>query len=138
VSSPRHSPLVLDSWAVLAYLQGEAPAQKVADLLTKTLDKSIPALMSVVNLGEVWYILAREISEQEANEAIQNVRSWGIEVMDVNWPLTQTAARYKSAHKMSYADTFAAALALQQKATLVTGDFEFKALEKEIEILWLR
>ena len=35
-------------------------------------------------------------------------------------------------------DAFAAALAKEKKAELVTGDPEFKALAKEIKIHWLR
>jgi ribonuclease VapC len=39
--------------------------------------------------------------------------------------------------RIAYADCFAAALALQQNATLVTGDPEFKHLENQITIHWV-
>ena len=52
--------------------------------------------------------------------------------------LADQAAIYKAAHKMSLADAFAAALAKEMKAELVTGDPEFKALEKEIKVHWLK
>jgi predicted nucleic acid-binding protein len=38
---------------------------------------------------------------------------------------------------MSYGDCFAAALAKLRKAELVTGDEEFRQIEKEIKILWI-
>jgi predicted nucleic acid-binding protein len=38
---------------------------------------------------------------------------------------------------MRLADAFAVALAKEKKAQLVTGDPEFKAVEKEIRIQWL-
>jgi predicted nucleic acid-binding protein len=60
-----------------------------------------------------------------------------IEVVDVNWELTRMAAEFKSKGKISYADCFAAALAKNYKAELITGDKEFKTLEGEIKILWL-
>ena len=47
------------------------------------------------------------------------------------------AADFKARFKLSLADAFAAALAKELKAELVTGDSEFKALEKEIKIHWL-
>jgi uncharacterized protein with PIN domain len=38
---------------------------------------------------------------------------------------------------MSYGDCFAAALAKLRKAELITGDEEFRQMEKEIKILWI-
>ena len=52
--------------------------------------------------------------------------------------LADTAAVFKARFKISLADAFAAALAKEKKAELVTGDPEFKALEKEIKITWLK
>jgi predicted nucleic acid-binding protein len=52
--------------------------------------------------------------------------------------LADAAADFKSRHKISLADAFAAALARERKTDLVTGDPEFKPLEKEIKIDWLK
>jgi predicted nucleic acid-binding protein len=52
--------------------------------------------------------------------------------------LADIAADFKARHKISLADAFAAALAKDKKAELVTGDPEFKALEREIKINWLK
>lgn len=129
--------LVLDSWAVLAFLQAEAAGQKIADLIGDALEQGVPLLMSVVNVGEVWYIFARETSEAEAEKAIESLRHLGIEFVDVDWKLARQAATYKSNRKMSYADCFAAALAKENKAELVTGDKEFKQVESEVQIRWV-
>lgn len=129
--------LVLDSWAVLAYLEDENSSQKVADLIADAHEHGIPLLMSVVNAGEVWYILAREVSESEADKGVEGVRQLGIEFIDVDWKLARQAGVYKSKNRMSYADCFAAALAKEQKAELVTGDREFKQIESDIRIRWL-
>ena len=122
----RPKALVLDSWAVLAYLGGEASGQEVADLISGAHESGIPMCMSVINAGEVWYILAREISESQADQAIADLRGLGIEVIDTDWPATRMAATFKARHRMSYADCFAAALAKDRKSELVTGDKEFK------------
>lgn len=129
--------LVLDSWAVLAYLEDESAGQKVADLIGDAHEYGIPLLMSVVNVGEVWYILAREVSETEADKGVDGLRQLGIEFTDADWKLTRVAGTYKAKNRMSYADCFAAALAKEHKAELVTGDKEFKQVENEIRIHWL-
>lgn len=129
--------LVFDSWAVLAYLGGEASSQEVADLIATAHEDRIPMYISSINAGEVWYILAREISESEADKAVADLVRLGIELVDTNWPLTRIAGGFKARHRMSYADCFAAALAKDRKADLVTGDKEFKQVEGEVGVHWL-
>ena len=133
----RPKAIVLDSWAALAYLGGESSAQEVADLITGAHESSVPMYMSIINAGEVWYILAREISEAKADEALADLTGLGIELIDADWPLTRLAGTFKSRHKMSYADCFAAALAKDRKAELVTGDKEFRQVEGEVNVRWL-
>jgi len=128
---------VLDTWAVIAYLEDEPSAQQIADLIATAHEESIPVYMTVVNVGEVWYNIAREISEEDANSSVKELRDLRIQFVDVDWELTQEAARFKSQHKMSYADCYAAALAKTKKADLVTGDSEFKILEDQIRIQWV-
>ncbi len=128
---------VLDSWAVIAYLEDEPSAEQVEELIATAHEEQIPIYMSVVNVGEVWYTLAREVSEEEANAGIKMLSDLRIQFENVDWELTMEAARFKSQNKMSYADAFAAALAKVKKADLVTGDKEFKPLDGQIKISWL-
>lgn len=133
----RPRALVLDSWAVLAYLGGETSGQQVADLIADAHEREIPIYMSVINVGEVWYILAREISEGKADQAIADLSGLGIEIIDVGWPLTRVAATFKAHYRMSYADCFAAAVAKDRKSDLVTGDQEFKQVEGDVSVRWV-
>lgn len=128
---------VLDTWAVIAYLEDEPSGERVEDLIATAHEEEIPLYMSVINVGEVWYTLAREISEEEANASVKTLRDLRIQFEDANWEMTQEAARFKSQCKMSYADAFAAALTKIKKADLVTGDNEFKPLDGEIRISWV-
>ena len=128
---------VLDSWAVIAYLEDEPSAEQVEELIATAHEEQIPIYMSVVNVGEVWYTLAREVSEEEANAGVKMLSDLRIQFENVDWELTQEAARFKSQNKMSFADAFAAALAKVKKADLVTGDNEFKPLDGQIKILWV-
>jgi len=128
---------VLDSWAVIAYLEDEPSGEQVEELIATAHEEQIPIYMSVVNVGEVWYTLAREVSEEEANAGVKMLSDLRIQFENVDWELTMEAARFKSQNKMSYADAFAAALAKVKKADLVTGDNEFKPLDGEIKISWV-
>ena len=111
--------VVLDSWAVLRYLEDRAPT---AARVTKLLDGAKP-LMSWINLGEVYYVLRRLHSDSEATETVRDLR----DVIDVRLPderLIIEAARLKADYPMAYADASAAALAMSTDATLWTGDPE--------------
>ena len=94
--------------------------------------------MTVVNLGEVWYSIARGYSEDTAEAKLREIREMAIEIVDADWNLTRQAAAFKAKGKIAYADCFAAALASQRKAQLVTGDPECRLLEDRIEILWIK
>jgi ribonuclease VapC len=129
--------IVLDSWSIIAYLADEPSGQKVEELLVNAHEHGIPLLTTVVNAGEVWYITARNASEEDADEAIEDLRRLGIDFVDADWALTKTAATFKAKGKMSYADCFAVALAKNKQASLVTGDSEFKQVSKDVKVHWI-
>jgi predicted nucleic acid-binding protein len=116
--------------------QNEASAERVKQLLAESVRLKNGWIASV-NLGEAWYMLVRKHSIKLADQAIAELEHIGLERVDADWPMVMQAAIYKSRHKISYADAFAAALAKQRDAELVTGDREFRALESEIKIHWI-
>lgn len=122
----------------MAYLEDEPAGEKVGDAIADAHEQDVPLLMSVVNVGEVWYIIARESSSGDAESSITQLRHLGIEFIQADWQLAREAAKYKSKHRMSYADCFAAALTSQKDAVLLTGDPEFKQVEREVTIRWLK
>ncbi len=71
------------------------------------------------------------------DEIVGELPALPIEFHPASRALAEAAADFKARHKMSLANAFAAALAKEQKAELVTSDPEFKALAKEIKIVWL-
>lgn len=129
---------VLDSWSILAYLEDEPAGQQVADIIADAHESNTPVMMTVVNAGEIWYITARETSEGDADRTILELAQLGIQFSEADWKLAREAARFKSKGKMSFADCFAAAIAKENKADLVTGDLEFKQVESKVKISWLR
>jgi ribonuclease VapC len=130
--------IVLDSWAIMSYLQGEPSAEKVADIIADAHEDDVPLLMSVVNAGEVWYIIARRTSEADADRSLRQLKQLGIDIINADWEIAHQAGKFKAKNKMSFADCFAAALAKQKKALLITGDSEFKQVEAEVTIHWLK
>ena len=71
-------------------------------------------------------------------EAAKVLEGLPIDFHSTTRALADAAADFKARFKLSLADAFAAALAKERRAELVTGDLEFKALEKEIKVQWLR
>ncbi|HEX4979622.1 MAG TPA: PIN domain-containing protein [Acidimicrobiales bacterium] len=111
--------VVLDSWAVLRYLEDEGPA---AAAVAALLDREKP-LISWMNLGEVHYVVRRAHGEEDAAETVRDLR----DVLDARLPderMVLDAARIKADHAMAYADAFAAALAVAQDSEVWTGDPE--------------
>lgn len=131
---------VLDSWALIAFFEDEPAAEAVEKLLEQATAEKHKLLMSVVNWGEVYYNTMREVSQEAAEQRVREIASLPIDIVGVSddLHLARQAAIYKAAHKMSYADCFGAALAKSRNAEFLTGDPEFKALEKEIKINWLK
>lgn len=128
---------VLDSYALMAFFEDEPGADFVRGLIHKAVESNTNLLMSIVNLGEVWYSIARVTSEETADQYIHEIKGMGIEIVDADWILTRQAAAFKCNGNISYADCFAAALAKLKKAELVTGDKEFQTIEDQIKIQWM-
>lgn len=131
------SSIVLDSFALLAFLKKEPGSAEIAELFGRAANDEVELAASVVNLGEVWYQLARTQSEQVADEKIVELIHLGLQIVDADWPLARQAAQYKAGGGISFADCFAAALAKIRGTALVTGDPEFEKLKKEVTIRWM-
>lgn len=130
-------PYVLDSHAILAYLNQEVSAPRVGKILETVARGDEPGFLSLINYGEVVYIVERERGLERAHETIAWLDSLPIQIVAPDRELTLAAAHIKAHHPISYADGFGAALTLRQRAKLVTGDRDFKALEKLIDIEWI-
>lgn len=128
---------VLDSWALLAYFEKEPGCDQVTQLLKQAAEEEKDLLISVINWGEVLYVIERKHGK-EKKEVIDHLMSqMHLEVVDADQELTREAAHLKVNAKLSYADSFAAGLAKLRKATLVTGDKDFKPLDGDLKIDWL-
>ncbi len=131
---------VLDSWALIAFFENEPAAEAVEEILDQANRDRHRLYLSAVNWAEVYYNTMREVSAEAAETHAQVIANLPIDVVGIgdDLKLARQAAIYKTTYRLSLADAFAAALAREKKAELVTGDPEFKPLEKEIKIYWLK
>ena len=128
---------VLDSYALLALLRDEPGAETVADLLERAGQQNRSVHMTEVNYAEVQYTIRRKDGETVWASIAGELLAAPIEFHAADRRLADVAAGFKARFKISLADAFAAALAKERKAELVTGDPEFRVLDKEIKIRWL-
>ena len=129
---------VLDSFALIAYFRDEPGAETMENLLVSAGKKDNPLLMTDVNYAEVKYYILKKDGAEAWGKAAKVLEGLPIDFHFTTRALADAAADFKARHKLSLADAFAAALAKERKAELVTGDLEFKPLEKEIKVQWLR
>lgn len=129
---------VLDSYAVLAYLNDEPGAQDIQEILHLAQEGQVSVFMSWVNLGEVYYRLQRIYDKQLARKALEIIKSWPITLLTVGEESTLLAGDIKARFRIAYADAFAAAATIINQGIMITGDPEFKQLENEVlKIKWL-
>ena len=130
---------VLDSFAVLAYFEGEPGMARVRSLLTEATKGTLTLHLSVINLGEVLYIVEREQGLVAAQRALAALDQLPIQVQPADRSVVLSAARLKARYAISYADAFAVVVAQEQQAVLLTGDPEFNPLEVDgvLRVEWL-
>lgn len=129
--------ILFDSHAVLKWVQQEEGFEKVRSLLTACRAQSLKGYMNKVNLGEVYYLIIRRAGLPEAKIFLENFQRLPVEMVPPDSELIWNAAEIKAEHPISYADCFAAATAIRYRASILTGDPEFKKLGDLITVEWL-
>ncbi len=128
---------VLDSFALIPYLEKGKGARKVKEILSQAEKGRNRVLLCIVNLGEVYYITYRRYGPDKGEQVLSAIEQLPVEVVDADRRITLSAARIKATYPIAYADAFALALANDRDAHLVTGDPEFKKLKAKVPILWI-
>jgi len=129
---------VFDASALLALLERTGGTAKVNELVKEAHHGRSQILMSSVNYGEVYGKVLRDHGQDQAIRSLGAVRRLPIELYDVDVQRALHAQDVKTRYKLYYVDSFAAALAIENKATLVTSDSDFRKLGHNASILWLK
>lgn len=129
---------VLDSFALLAYLQDEPVAARIERLLSNAANGKCSLFLSMINLGEILYITERRGGVVKAQDTLALIQQLPIQVLSVEDRTVLAAAHIKANHSISYADSFVVAIAVQENATVITGAPEFHSVETIAQVEWLQ
>jgi predicted nucleic acid-binding protein len=127
----------LDANALLDFLDASPGAQRVRAILHETQQQRAAALVSALNWGEVFYLLWQKRGEEKARQTIAALSRLPLEIVPVDLAQAVKAGELKAVHKIPYVDCVAAALAVLQRATLVTSDRDFEKLGRQFPVLWI-
>jgi ribonuclease VapC len=126
---------VLDSYALIGYLENEYFADRIEQLLKQAKKGDASLYLHALHLGEVYYITLREQGTHLADLAYSRIKAFPLTFIDqIDEELLLTAASLRAIFPISYADSFAAALAKIKNCTLLSGDPELKTLENKNEL----
>lgn len=130
-------PFVLDSFAMLAFLEDEAGRARVQSVLELAEKGQVRAMLPVINLGEILYITERERGLPLAQKTLAVIEQLPIEILPATTERVLAAAHIKARYPLAYADAFAVAAAQEFGATVLTGDPEFATIENLVAVEWL-
>ena len=128
---------ILDSYALIAYMEDEPGAMKVVRLLDKAEKRELSVVMSIVNWGEVYYSIFRAKGEVKAEESLLIIEQLPLKIIEEDRRIMYEVAKLKANYSIALGDCFAAAVALKMNFPVVTGDKEFKKLKGKVKIEWI-
>jgi predicted nucleic acid-binding protein len=128
---------VLDASALLDLVEAGPGFGKVEPLLQSALRNQALVLTSVLNWGEVFYLLWQRRGEEKARQTIANLSRLPLQIIAVDFLQALQAGELKALHKIPYVDCVVAALAILHQAVLVTADRDFEKLGRHFPILWI-
>jgi predicted nucleic acid-binding protein len=128
---------VLDSYALLSYFEEEPGADKVQRLLEQAEKGKVSLFMSIVNWGEVYYSLCRSKGAEKAEDSLLIIEQLPISLIEVEKAFMHEVAKLKIYHSIALGDCFAAALAIERRCPVITGDKEFERLGNLLTVEWL-
>ena len=139
MSPDAYPTYVLDSFALLAFLNGESGMQRVDSMLRAAQGRQAHVCLSLINLGEVLYISERERGLPLTQQVLSAIEQLPIELLDASRARVLAAGHIKARYRLAYADAFAVAAAQEFDGTVLTGDPEFKSVETDglIRVEWL-
>jgi predicted nucleic acid-binding protein len=129
---------ILDSFALLAYLQDEPAAPRVETLLENAKKEKCRLMISVINLGEILYITERRGGVSKAQDALALIQQLPVEILPADEKAVFSAAHIKANYAISYADSFVVAAAVEKDAVILTNDPEFESTKLIVRVEWLK
>ncbi|HET6929602.1 MAG TPA: type II toxin-antitoxin system VapC family toxin [Candidatus Acidoferrum sp.] len=127
----------MDANALLTLVADRPGAKRVDRMVQKAARTGTPLQMSAVNWGEVIYSMRKARGEAEANALARSVERLPLNIVPVDRDSAARAGELKAVYGLGYADCFAASLALDLRATLVTADPDFQRVGNKLKVEFL-
>ncbi|HEX5316472.1 MAG TPA: type II toxin-antitoxin system VapC family toxin [Candidatus Kapabacteria bacterium] len=136
--SKKTGPLAFDAFPLLVLFLKQTGWERVREVLRAASLNGFSHVMSLINVGEVYYTLLRDHGESLAEEVLSQLSTFPIEIIVPSYHQMIRAGHFKASGGLSYADCYAAALAVDRDIPVLTGDPEFSVVEqKGVKIEWL-
>jgi predicted nucleic acid-binding protein len=124
----NRKPYILDTSALLTYIEDEEGSDEVEELLVKAENGEVEIYIAFISITEVFYITLQEKDETEAMRRIKLIQSLAVKLVESYEDLNLAAGKLKSANRISLADSYISALCQEYKGTLVHKDPEFEKM----------
>ena len=128
---------ILDSSALIKFLACEEGADIVKKELEKAQEEKQNIFLSVINLGEVYYIIKKKFDKDKADQTIDLLSNLPISLLSVSKETALKAALLKSDYDIPFIDAICAATAIIENAIIITSDFDFKKVKSQVESIWV-
>jgi predicted nucleic acid-binding protein len=129
---------VLDSSAILRYVDGEAGGTRVAEIIKSHLAGKCEAIISALHWGEAAGVLCKVHGTQGMDLVLSRLSAFGIQIIAADADRSVRAAMIKLKRQVPYVDSFGVELAASSpEAVFVTADFDFKCASRDVKIEFL-
>ena len=137
MTAPPSSAFSLDAHALVAWLQGEPGGRVVDELVARaSTGPEVSLSVSTANVAEVYYTTARAMGTRLAVRSLTVLEQAPINIVPVDLRLAIAGGDIKLRYRMGYLDALVVALALWMQGAIVTGDPDFRAVERDVPVLW--
>jgi predicted nucleic acid-binding protein len=129
---------VLDSSAILRYLDDEAGAERVTEIIKSHLAGRCAAMIAAPHWGEVAGIACKTHGREAMDLALSRLSAFGLEVVPADAERAVRASLIKLKRQIPYVDAFGLELAAETRdRVFVTADFDFKPAVRDVKIEFL-
>jgi predicted nucleic acid-binding protein len=129
---------VFDASAVLRYIDKEAGASRVREIIQDYANEFAAIMLSAVQWGEIASTLRKRYGGQQQESILGSLQQLNFNIVPADAERAVKAAAIRVDRKMAYADAFAVELTLDsQEHVLVTADYDFKAVDDLVRIEFL-
>lgn len=128
----------LDSSAVLRYIDDEAGADRVAEIIKGHLAGRHRVIISAIHWGDVAGVTCKTRGRAAVDLVLSRLFGLGFEIVPATAERAVRSALIKATRGISYADAFGVELASESSEhVLVTADFDLKAAAQDVKIEFL-